>query len=127
MKDGFVLLLFGWLLLSVAFFAITVPAGGTAQNGKIEGGHYFIGQHAKYREVSRTVYIVSAVSTWGWAFYAFLVFVCGGFQPVAENAEKRPHWAVLLFTRLLGTLLASGLIATMSYETLTCITRATGG
>src|SRR4029077_10412366 len=102
MKEGFALLLLGWLLVSVAFFAITVPMGGTAQNGKIESGHFFIGQHGKYREVSRTAYIVSAVGTWVWAFYAFLVAACGIFQPAGE---KRPHWAVSLLTRLLGILL----------------------
>ena len=41
MKEGFALFLFGWLLVSVAFFAVTIPAGGTAQNGKVENGHFF--------------------------------------------------------------------------------------
>jgi hypothetical protein len=123
MKDGFALLLLGWLLVSVVFFGITVPVGGTAQNGKVENGHFFIGQHGKYREVSRTAYIASAVGTWVWAFYLFLVGMCGVVQPAGE---KRLHWAVSLLIRLLGILLVFGFIAVMSYETLRCITSAKG-
>jgi|SRR5215472_5306556 len=123
MKQGFALLLLGWLLVSVVFFGIAVPVGGSAQNGKVENGHFFIGQHGKYREVSRTAYVVSAVGTWIWAFYAFLVGMCGVFQPAGE---KRPQWAVSLLIRLLGFLLVSGFIALMSYETFGCITSARG-
>jgi len=109
--------------VSVAFFAVTIPAGGTAQNGKVENGHFFIGQHGKYREVSRTGYVVSAAGTWVWAFYGFLVGICGVFQPAGE---KRPHWAVSLLMRLLGLALVAGFITVCSYETVACMTKAAG-
>ena len=123
MKSGFALFLFGWLLVSVAFFGITIPVGGTAQNGKVENGHFFIGQHGHYREVSRTAYLVSAAGTWAWAFYGFLLGLCGIFQP---GGEKAPHWAVSLLTRLLAFLLLAGFISVMSYETYSCFMRASG-
>jgi hypothetical protein len=41
--------------------------GGDALGGKIEGGHFYLGNHGRYREVSRSGYIASAC---GMAFWA---------------------------------------------------------
>ncbi len=121
MKEWFALLLLGWLALSVAFFGIELWMGGTAQNGKAEAGRFYIGQHGKYRQVSPTVYVASAVGTWVWGSYAFLVMVCGLFQSLPE---RRPRFAPLLAVILI--LFLGGLFAALSYSTLTCIMNASG-
>jgi len=41
------------ILNFVSFVAITLIYGGDAFYGKIEAGHYFIGHHLRYTEVSR--------------------------------------------------------------------------
>ncbi len=115
MKPSFALLLFGWLLISLAFFTVTLAIGGTAQNGKVEGGHFFVCQSGKYREVSRTVYVLSAVGTWFWAFYGFALCACGAFQPPPEKRVPLPL-----------VLLVFGVIAVISYMTLGCIAKAMG-
>ena len=53
----------GWLVCGVAFIPISISFGGTAKNGKIEAGHYYVGEHGVYKEVSRNAYIFSAIST----------------------------------------------------------------
>lgn len=50
-----------WLLsllnLSVGVFAISYGLyGGTPQNGLVEGGHYYVGNHSHYYLVSREFY-----------------------------------------------------------------------
>ncbi len=115
MKPSFALLLVGWLAISVVFFAVTLAMGGIAQNGKVEGGHFFLGQNGKYREVSRTVYVVSAVGTWLWAFYGFALCAYGAFQPAPE---VRVPFPLVLFV--------FGVIALISYVTFGCIARAMG-
>ena len=94
MREGFALLLVGWLALSVAFIGIEVLMGGTAQNGKVESGRFYIGQHGKYREVSRSVYVASAVGTWVWGAYGLVLIPVGGLLN-ARNG-KRPRFAPLL-------------------------------
>ena len=39
-----------------AFMLITTWMGGSAGNGKIEDGHYFLGEHGHYSEVSQTLF-----------------------------------------------------------------------
>ena len=52
-----------WFICVAAFLPLSTSLGGTAQNGKIEAGRYFLGQHGVYTEVSRTGYVVSAICT----------------------------------------------------------------
>ena len=113
MREGFALLLVGWLALSFM--------GGTAQNGKVESGRFFIGQHGKYRQVSRTVYVASAVGTWVWGFYALVLMVCGILQ---TPREERPRFAPLLAVILI--LFLGGIMTALSYSTFTCIMSASG-
>jgi hypothetical protein len=47
----------------VAFVAIAVPLGGDALNGGTRDGHYYLMQHGIYTEVSRPVFIYSAIHT----------------------------------------------------------------
>lgn len=47
----------------VVFAAIAVPLGGDAISGMARGGHYYLMQHSVYTEVSRPVFIYSAIHT----------------------------------------------------------------
>ena len=121
MRAWFALLLIGWLALSVAFMGIEVWMGGTAQNGKVESGRFYLGQHGKYRQVSRMVYLASAIGTWVWGSYAVVVAVCGMFQ---SRPERRPRFAPLLAIILI--LFLGGIMAALSYSTLNCLMSASG-
>jgi len=122
MREGFALLLLGWLALSVAFFGIEVFMGGTAQNGKVESGRFYIGQHGKYREVSRSVYVASAVGTWVWGAYGMVLIPVGGFFD--SRSEKRPRFFPLLAIILI--LFLGGLMTALSYSTYKCVMSARG-
>lgn len=62
----------------VSFFIILLMlGGGSAPNGKIEGAHYFLGNHGYYREVPSIVYFYSLVHTCG-------VFVTGFLSILAH-------------------------------------------
>ncbi len=43
------------------FFAVDFTLGGDAVNGKRFGGHYYVGSHLRYTEVSFPVYLYSYV------------------------------------------------------------------
>jgi hypothetical protein len=47
---------FTCLLNMVVFFLTSVLIGGTAQNGKLENGKFYVGEHSRYTEVSKTMY-----------------------------------------------------------------------
>jgi hypothetical protein len=40
----------------IAFNAVAMMIGGDALNGKIEGGHFFLSDHGRLTEVSRSVF-----------------------------------------------------------------------
>ena len=52
------------------FLLFSLIIGGTATNGKIVGGQYYVGDHGAYREVPRLVYEYSL-----YHFYAVIVSV----------------------------------------------------
>ena len=120
MREGFALLLIGWLALSVAFFGVEVFMGGCAQNGKVESGRFYLGQHGKFREVSRAVYVASAVGTWVWVAYGVVLIPVGGFLDARD--EKRPRFFPLLVIILI--LFLGGLMTAFSYSTYNCIMSA---
>ena len=72
-KDEIKLLLaFGVLLLPLVFWFGYPPLvcwlfGGDALGGKIEGGHFYLGNHGRFREVSRSGYLASACGMVFWA------------------------------------------------------------
>lgn len=43
------------------FAAIAVSIGGDALNGTVRNSHYYLAQHGTYTEVSRAVFLYSAV------------------------------------------------------------------
>jgi hypothetical protein len=54
------LVLNGLVILGVAnfliFAAIAIAIGGDAYNGKIENGHFFLGNHGRFTEVSQATF-----------------------------------------------------------------------
>jgi hypothetical protein len=58
-----IFLVIGWLLNFVAFVVVAERLGGNALNGKIEDGHYFLGNHGNYTEVSYDVFFYSKIHT----------------------------------------------------------------
>ncbi len=49
-----------WIVIAVSFFAFSMIVGGAAITGKVVAGHYYVGSHGNYPEVSRGVYLLSA-------------------------------------------------------------------
>lgn len=43
-----------------SFMVVAVLIGGDALNGRVSAGHYYLGNHGSYTEVSRSVFIYSA-------------------------------------------------------------------
>ena len=62
-----------WGAASALFLGFSLITGGAAITGKITGGHYYLGSHGNYPEVSRGIYVLSALSSaaFGLAFSAF--------------------------------------------------------
>ena len=52
---------FGVVLFAI-FIIFSLIVGGDAVSGKIEDGRYYVSSHGKLKEVSRTVYVLSAFS-----------------------------------------------------------------
>ena len=52
-----------WVILTLAnflvFALIALHLGGTAVSGRVSDGHFFLGSHSRYTEVSRQVFIYS--------------------------------------------------------------------
>lgn len=72
---GFVIA-FG-ILISSSFIA-----GGSAVNGKIENGKFFLGEHGNFTEVNRLGYILSTANT----------FILGVLLPFAAHALSSISW-----------------------------------
>lgn len=51
-----------WFLTFAIFFAVSFRSGA-AITGKFVSGHYYLGQHSNYTEVSRSRYVFSALLT----------------------------------------------------------------
>ena len=63
MNAKFSMVMFAIFFITFAvFFAVSVR-NGAAVSGKIVDGHYYVGQHSNYKEVSRKWYIFTAVLT----------------------------------------------------------------
>ncbi len=48
----------------VAFIIVHIIIGGSAPNGKVVDGHYFIGDHGYYKEVPYALYVYSLIHTY---------------------------------------------------------------
>ncbi len=60
-----------WLVVFVGYFIANHFAGGGAFNGKVDGNHYFVGDHGDYTEVSSTLWTVLGC----WELLLFLIAI----------------------------------------------------
>ncbi len=82
-KSKYLILWFiGWVIAFFILMLSTFIAGGTAVNGKIEFGRFYLGEHGVYKEVSRLGYILSTANT----------FVLGILSPFAAYALCSMSW-----------------------------------
>src|SRR4051812_13264385 len=78
----------------VAFFCGDVWLGGSAQNGYAKDGHYFLGSHGRYTEVTKTVWTyscyhgTSVLMTHGSFFLLVVGFLITGDMVLGK--ERRP-------------------------------------
>lgn len=78
------LFLLAWLH-SAAFAAVSVSLGGTTGLGKVVDGQYFLGDHWRYRPVSKAVYELMAV----YERIALVVFILGFAAIMLHNALRQ--------------------------------------
>lgn len=76
--------LLAWLH-SATFMAVSVALGGTTSLGKVVDGQHFLGDHGRYRPVSRAVYEVMAV----YERVALTVFILGFAAIVLHNVMRQ--------------------------------------
>ena len=73
----------------VVLLIITAQIGGDAMNGKIEAGHYFVGNHGVYTEVSRRVWILSYLRTLSTIFTHGFFFLNAFLQYLLKDNSDR--------------------------------------
>ena len=78
---------FFWLAIVnfIVFVAIAVPLGGDAISGMSRDGHYYLMEHGIYTEVSRPVFIYSAIHTLS-LFVTHPLGIAAGFR--ARNRAR---------------------------------------
>ena len=59
----------------LAYVLISLHLGGDAVNGKIDSGHYYLGSHGHYTEVSQRVFTYSRWHTYAVWFTHGLAFI----------------------------------------------------
>lgn len=94
-----VIVFFIWVIAFLTFFIVSVISGGSAGDGKIEKGRYYLADHGEYTEVSRATYVACAVLetivTGLWLFALLLVFLFCLFLALKEGGITA--WVILLF------------------------------
>lgn len=90
-------ILYPMMLLVMAFFIahviVTERLGGSAANGKVEDGRYYVGSHGKYVEVSRESYYLSLIQSYGLFVIACL---CVGLGFVLWRKGEVAYWGKFL-------------------------------
>ncbi|HEY3762201.1 MAG TPA: hypothetical protein VGN23_10695 [Verrucomicrobiae bacterium] len=94
----------------VILFALVVSfclmPGGFALGGKVSSGHYYLGSHGHYREVSRNIFVLSALLGIGIGFmlpvYA-IVFTM--WRESVKPSGNRRIWLRLFAISLAGLML----------------------
>jgi hypothetical protein len=114
-----IIVILAWTGTTVLFFAHSMIFGGAAITGKIVGGHYYLGSHGNYPEVSRGVYVLSAILS---AAFGLSLPVFAGVMTWHES--HKPRFNPLVW---IGPLLAvvAGLAA--CYVSIRCIMSAYSG
>jgi len=95
----FVIVAYLWVIAFLTFFIVSVIAGGSAGDGKIEKGRYYLGSHGEYTEVSRVTYVACAVLEMVvngiLTFALFFVFLFCLFLALKEGGITA--WGIVLF------------------------------
>ena len=83
-----------------AFWFATMAMGGSALNGKVEGGRYFVGEHGEYTEVTASRFEFSAwhgrsiVLTHALGAVGALLLYGIGDPFIARSNRQRDAWLV---------------------------------
>ena len=85
-----------WFFTFVLFFAVSIPEGA-AITGKIESGHYYVGSHSDYKEVSRTWYVFNASLTAVVGLATLAVFPWAIWNEAREKDEPPFHPLRIVF------------------------------
>ena len=76
------------ILNFIAFFIIALSLGGDAVNGKEEAGRYYLANHGRYTEVSRSVFMYSKVHTCSvWVTHPLVLI--GGFILFYDDKKRK--------------------------------------
>ena len=68
----------------LVFVLVSIHLGGDAVSGKVSDGHFFLGSHSHYTEVSRGVFIYSK-------WHTYSVFVTFPMAFIAAYLSSRSH------------------------------------
>lgn len=82
----------------ITFFFISLIIGGSAPIGKIDGEHYYVGDHGHFREVPFIIYLYSLIHTYSLFITHPLVFLAGWvhFSTGGGNMGRLPHLQKML-------------------------------
>jgi len=84
-----------WLAIGISvimgFFIFSLIIGGSALNGYIENGSFFVRSHSSVAEVSKAVFTISKV--WNILFYVFLPLTPVGAFTIAFVFKKKAQKA----------------------------------
>ena len=108
-----------WVGTAILFLAFSMIAGGAAVTGKIVAGHYYLGGHGNYPEVSRGVYVLSAL--FSMAFSVSLPVFAG---VMTWHESRKPTFNPFLWV---GPLLALVVGLIFCYLSIRCIVSALSG
>jgi hypothetical protein len=84
---------FLYLLNFFAFFVVSMSIGGDGVGGKRENGRYYVGDHGKFKEVSRAVWLFSgchAVSIFVTVPLAILGFLLVMWSQPTQGLDMPP-------------------------------------
>jgi hypothetical protein len=82
------------ILNFLSFFVIAVYLGGDASNGRVVNGHYFLGSHGHYTEVTATVFHYSEVHSSTVLWSALLYFVGVGWSAHLDTIKRRSRLTI---------------------------------
>jgi hypothetical protein len=72
-----------------AFVVIGLSIGGSAMNGKVEDGKYYVGNHGRYMEVSRSVFDYSLLHGYSTIVTHAFMFVAVGVMFWQQTKRKK--------------------------------------
>ena len=81
------------VIVILGFFVFSMIIGGSAGNGYLEAGKYFVGDHSNYVEVPKAIWEISNI--WGIFFWIFIpltpigAFIISNIQQKIERRKNR--------------------------------------